>query len=157
VIPEYPHRGRVGNLGEGKARPEEGFMVASVRVLLADDHVRLLEELRIRLGKVFEIVGAVEDGKEAVAAVLRLEPDVLVLDISMPLMNGFEAAAHLRDLKCKTKIVILTTYEDPEYVHEAFATGASAFVTKKHLATDLVTAIREVVDGNTFISPSLRS
>jgi DNA-binding NarL/FixJ family response regulator len=131
-------------------------MEASVRVLLADDHVRLLEELRVRLGKVFEVVGTVEDGKQAVNAVLRLDPDVLVLDISMPVMNGFQAAARLRDLKCRTKIVILTMYEDSEYIREAFSSNASAYVTKRYLATDLVTAIHEVVRGNTFVSPSLR-
>jgi DNA-binding NarL/FixJ family response regulator len=129
--------------------------MASVRVLLADDHVRLLAELRARLSKLFEIIGAVEDGQQAVDEALRLEPDVLVLDISMPIMNGFEAAARLRDLKCKAKVIILTTYEDDEYIDAAFSSGASAYVTKRHLVTDLVTAIREVVHGNTFISPSL--
>jgi DNA-binding NarL/FixJ family response regulator len=139
----------------GKARPEEGSMVASIRVLIADDHMPLLAELRAQLGKLFEIIGAVENGKQAVDTTLRLDPDVLVLDISMPVMNGFQAAACLRDLKCNTKIVILTTYEDDEYIEAAFSSGASAYVTKRHLVTDLVTAIREVVHGNTFISPSL--
>ena len=82
-------------------------MVPSVRVLLADDHVQLLGELKVQLGAVFEVVGAVENGEQAVNAALRLSPDVLVLDISMPVMNGFQAAERLRDLKCKTKIVIL--------------------------------------------------
>jgi DNA-binding NarL/FixJ family response regulator len=82
---------------------------------------------------------------------------VLVLDISMPVMNGFQAAARLRDVQCRTKIVILTTYEDDEYIDAAFSFGADAYVTKRHLATDLVTAIREVLHGNTFTSPSLRS
>jgi DNA-binding NarL/FixJ family response regulator len=132
-------------------------MVALIRVLLADDNVRLLAELRVRLGRVFQIVGAVSDGKQAVDATLRLNPDVLLLDISMPVMNGFEAAALLRDLKCKTKIVVLSTYEDADFIEAAFSAGASAYVTKKHFATDLVKAIREVVLGNTFISPSLRS
>jgi two-component system, NarL family, nitrate/nitrite response regulator NarL len=76
--------------------------VALVRVLLADDHVGVLEYLQVKLGKVFEIVGAVEDGKQAVDATLRLDPDVLVLDISMPVMDGFTASARLRDLKCRT-------------------------------------------------------
>jgi DNA-binding NarL/FixJ family response regulator len=129
--------------------------VSLVRVLLADDHARLLAELRARLGNVFEIVGAVEDGKQAVDAVLRLDPDVLILDISMPVMNGFQAAAALRDLRCKTKIVILTTYEGDEYIDLAFSSGASAYVTKRRFGTDLVTAIREVVHGNTFISPAI--
>jgi DNA-binding NarL/FixJ family response regulator len=132
-------------------------MVPSVRVLLADDHVQLLGELRLQLGREFEVVGAVENGEEAVHAALRLSPDVLVLDIAMPVMNGFQAAARLRDLKCKTKIVILTTYEDHEYIAAAFSAGASAYVAKRHFGTDLVMAIRQVVYGNTFVSPSLLS
>lgn len=130
-------------------------MVPAVRVLLADDHAPLLGELQVQLGRVFDVVGAVENGEQAVNAALRLTPDVLVLDISMPVMNGFEAAARLRNLKCKTKIVILTTYEDHEYIDAAFSAGASAYVAKRHFGTDLVTAIRQVVFGKTFVSPSL--
>ena len=130
-------------------------MVPSVRVLLADDHVQLLGELKVQLGRVFDIVGAVENGEQAVNAALRLSPDVLVLDIAMPVMNGFQAAARLRDLKCKTKIVILTTYEDRDYINAAFSAGASAYVAKGHFGTDLVMAIRQVFYGNTFVSPSL--
>jgi DNA-binding NarL/FixJ family response regulator len=124
-------------------------------VLLADDHVQLLGELKVQLGRVFDIVGAVENGEQAVNAALRLSPDVLVLDIAMPVMNGFQAAARLRDLKCKTKIVILTTYEDRDYINAAFSAGASAYVAKGHFGTDLVMAIRQVFYGNTFVSPSL--
>jgi DNA-binding NarL/FixJ family response regulator len=127
-----------------------------IRVVLADDHAGVLAELREQLYKVFEIVGAVEDGKQAVEAVLQLHPDVLVLDICMPVMNGFQASARLRGLKCRTKIVILTTYEDDEYMDLAFSSGANAYVTKRHFTTDLVTAIHEALNGNTFISPSLR-
>jgi len=132
-------------------------MVPPVRVLLADDHAQLLGELKVQLATVFEVVGAVENGEQAVNAALRLNPDVLVLDISMPVMNGFQAAARLRDLKCKTKIVILTTYEDRDYINAAFSAGASAYVAKRHFGTDLVIAIRQVVHGDTFVSPSLRS
>jgi DNA-binding NarL/FixJ family response regulator len=132
--------------------------VSSVRVLLADDHAGVRAYLRAKLGKVFEIVGAVEDGKQAVDAVLRLDPDVLVLDISMPVMNGFMASAHLRALNCRTKIVILTTYEEDEgYIEAAFSSGANAYVTKDRLATDLELAIRAVLHGNTFTSRSSRS
>lgn len=131
--------------------------MSSVRVLLADDHAGVRAYLQAKLGKVFEIVGAVEDGKQAVDAVLLLDPDVLVLDISMPVMNGFTASARLRDLRCKTKIVILTTYEDDGYIDAAFSSGANAYVTKDRLATDLVIAIREVLQGNTFVSPSSHS
>jgi DNA-binding NarL/FixJ family response regulator len=131
-------------------------IVAFVRILLADDHAGFRAQLRLQLGKVFEIIGEVEDGKQAVDATLRLDPDVLLLDISMPVMNGFEVAAHLQNMKCRSKIVILTTYEDDEYIDAAFSSGADAYVTKGQLATDLVPAIREVLHGNTFISSSLR-
>jgi DNA-binding NarL/FixJ family response regulator len=126
--------------------------VALVRVLIADDHAGVREYLRAKLSSVFEIVGAVEDGKQAVDAALLLDPDVLVLDISMPVMNGFTASAHLRELKCRTRIVILTTYEDEGFIDAAFSSGANAYVTKDRLATDLVAAIREVLRGNAFIS-----
>jgi DNA-binding NarL/FixJ family response regulator len=129
--------------------------VGIVRILLADDHPGVLAELCSRLGEVFEIIGAVEDGKQAIDVTLRLDPDVLVLDISMPFINGFQATARLRDAKCRSKIVILTTYEDPEYIDLAFSSGANAYVAKRYLGTDLEQAIREVLLGNTFISPSL--
>jgi DNA-binding NarL/FixJ family response regulator len=109
----------------------------------------------LRLDKAFEVIGSVEDGRQAVDAVLRLDPDVLVLDISMPVMNGFQTAARLRDAKCRTKIVILTVFEGREYIAEAFSSGANAYVSKRYLGTDLVAAIRAVLQGNTFISPSI--
>jgi DNA-binding NarL/FixJ family response regulator len=130
--------------------------VANIRVLLADDHPGIQAELRFHLGELFDIIGTVEDGKKAVDAALHLDPDVLVLDISMPVMSGLQAAAVLRDVKCRTKIVILTVYEDEEYIDAAFLSGASAYVIKRHLGTDLVTAIRQVILGNTFVSPSVR-
>ena len=126
--------------------------MALVRVLLADDHAGVLAYLSVRLGKVFEIVGAVEDGRQAVDAALRLDPDVIVLDISMPVLNGFQAAACLRDAKCRARTVILTTYEEREYISEAFSSGASAYVTKRCLETDLVPAIAQCFRG-THLSP----
>ena len=128
--------------------------MALVRVLLADDNGEVLAYLCERFGKEFEIIGAVQDGKQAVDTAFRLDPDVLVLDISMPVLNGFQVAARLRDMKCRTKIVVLTTYEGSDYISEAFSSGASAYVTKRHLA-DLLTAIRSVLLGNTFISTSV--
>ena len=130
--------------------------MALSRVLLADDHVGLLGEIRGLLDKVFEVVGAVADGKQAIDAVRLLDPDVLVIDIAMPVMDGLQAAAFLLDAKCRTKIVILTIHEQNEYVSAAFLVGASAYVTKRHLATDLIPAIREVLKGRTFLSASLR-
>jgi two-component system response regulator DesR len=128
-------------------------MLTAGRVLLADDHRGMLTELRLQLHEAFEIIGSVEDGKEAVDAVINLDPDVMVLDIAMPVMNGFQVAARLRG--CRTKIVILTTFEDQDYIDAAFSSGANGYVTKRNLARDLVTAIHEVLRGNTFVSPSL--
>jgi DNA-binding NarL/FixJ family response regulator len=131
-------------------------MLAFIRVLLADDHRGVQAELRAQLGGVFEIIGVVEDGRRAVDAVFRLDPDVVILDISMPFMNGFQVARHLRDAKCRSKIVILTTYEDEDYIDAAFSSGANGFVCKSNLTTDLAPAIREVLQGRVFISPALR-
>lgn len=89
------------------------------------------------------------------AAFCRLDPDVLVIDMAMPVMDGLQATERLRGANCRTKIVFLTIHEQCEYVAAAFAAGASGYVTKRHLGTDLVPAIREVFRGHTFISPSL--
>jgi DNA-binding NarL/FixJ family response regulator len=95
--------------------------LATIRVLLADDNAGVLAYLRALLGKAFDIVGEFENGKLPVEGALGLDPDMVVLDISMPVMNGFQASALLRDLKCRTKIVILTTYEDSEFIAKAFS------------------------------------
>jgi DNA-binding NarL/FixJ family response regulator len=130
--------------------------VALVRVLLAEDHAALLLEIRAHLCREFDIVGAVADGVQAVDAVRLLDPDVLVIDISMPVMDGLEAAKILQDAHCRTKIVILTISEQAEYISAAFAVGASAYVTKRRLSTELIPAIQEVLQGRTFLSASLR-
>jgi DNA-binding NarL/FixJ family response regulator len=128
--------------------------VAKTRLLLADDNETMLAGLRQQLGEEFEIVGSVKDGEEAVSAVQRLDPDVLILDISMPVLDGLQAASLLRDAHCRTKIIFLTIHEQREYVSAAFSAGASGYVAKRN-RTDLVPAIREVLLGHTFMSPSL--
>jgi DNA-binding NarL/FixJ family response regulator len=85
----------------------------------------------------------------------RLDPDVLVIDISMPILDGLQAAARLRDANCRTKIVFLTVHEDQDFVAAALAAGASAYVTKEDVTTDLVPAIQEVLQGGTYISKSI--
>jgi DNA-binding NarL/FixJ family response regulator len=129
--------------------------VARVRVLLADDHKDFLRTVRGELDPEFEIVGTAENGEAAVQAVGRLDPDVLVIDISMPVLDGLQAAARLRDAKCRARIVFLTIHEHSDYISAAFAAGASGYVAKRHLGTDLAPAIREVLQGRTFVSPSL--
>jgi DNA-binding NarL/FixJ family response regulator len=130
-------------------------VVSRIRVLLADDHEDFLRQLRGELDPEFEIVGTAENGEAAINATARLDPDVIVIDISMPILDGLQATARLRDTKCRTKIVFLTIHEQSDYVSAAFAAGASGYVTKRHVGSDLVQAIREVFRGHTFISPSL--
>jgi len=127
-----------------------------IRVLLADDHETLLERVRSILCKEFEVIGTVDNGQDAVAEVRRLDPDVLVMDISMPILDGLQAAAQLQGKACRTKVVFLSVHEDQDYADAAFAFGASGYVTKSHVTSDLVPAIREALDGRTFVSDSFR-
>ena len=130
--------------------------MARTRVLLADDNEMILARVRGVLGEDFDIVGAVGTGQDAIAEVQRLKPDVLVIDISMPILTGLEAVTRLR-FKSQTKTVFLTVHEDPEVVAAAFEAGASAYVTKSHLTTDLIPAIREALEGGRYISQLLSS
>lgn len=127
-----------------------------VRVLLADDHEALLAKVRGVLGEDFEIVSAVNNGQDAVTEVIRLRPDVLVIDISMPFLNGLEAVSQLRFSSIATKIVILTVHADPEIVSAALHLGASGYVVKEQIATDLVPAIHECLQGGRYISSSIQ-
>lgn len=126
--------------------------MTKIRVVLADDHREVIDTVRQTLDDSFEVVDAVEDGQEAIDAVRRLDPDALVIDLSMPVLDGLEAARRLQGLHCRTKIVFLTVHEDRDFAEAAFAAGASAYVTKAHLRKDLVPAIREALQGKTFVS-----
>jgi DNA-binding NarL/FixJ family response regulator len=128
--------------------------MSKVRVLLADNHEAILAQVRAVLSEEFEVVGAVKNGLEAVAEVTRLDPDVLVTDISMPILDGLEAASQVLSTR-RTRIVFLTVHEDPDFVAAAFSSGASGYVIKSDVTTDLIPAIREAVDGGTYISKSL--
>ena len=129
--------------------------MATIRVLLVDDNGEMLTDLRDELSAEFEIAGTADSGEEAIRAVLRLDPDVIVLDITMPVMNGLQVASSLRDMHRRTKILFLTIHEEPEYISAAFSVGACGYVTKRRLASDLALAIREVSAGRNFLSPSL--
>jgi DNA-binding NarL/FixJ family response regulator len=127
--------------------------VAKVRVLLADDHVAMIARVRGQLGEEFDIVGTAENGQDAIDAVLRLDPDVLVIDISMPVLDGFQAASRIRDAGCKTKVIFLTVHRDADFVSTAFLSGASGYVTKSRLSSDLTPAIQDALQGRSFVSP----
>ncbi|HKT33497.1 MAG TPA: response regulator transcription factor [Nitrospira sp.] len=128
-----------------------------VRVLLADDSPSMLQAARRILEPEFHIVGTVDNGQAVLQATESLQPDVLILDISMGVMNGFEAARLLTRLGSRAKIVFLTVHKDQEFVEEAFSVGALAYVIKPRLGTDLLVAVREALIGHTFVSPDLIS
>lgn len=125
------------------------------RVILADDHRLLTESLSGVLKKDFELAGTAENGRELLEKVEQLRPDVAVLDISMPLMNGVEAARKLSVNYPGMKIVFLSMHSDKAYVTEAFRAGGSAYVLKRAAPAELVTAIQEVLHGRTYISESV--
>lgn len=125
------------------------------RVLLADDHKIVLEGLRGILESEFEIAGAVEDGRALVAAAERLRPEVVVADISMPGLNGIDAAGQIRKIDERIKIVFLTMHADASYAAGAFEAGASGFVLKHSAPQELITAIREAMHGRTYVTPMI--
>ena len=130
--------------------------MAIIRVLIVDDNGEMLTDLRDELSAEFEIAGTAENGDQAVREIFRLDPDIVVLDITMPVMNGLQVASLLREKRPGTKILFLTIHEEPEYISAAFSAGACGYVTKRRLASDLRVAIREVYDGRNFLSPSLQ-
>jgi DNA-binding NarL/FixJ family response regulator len=123
------------------------------RVLLADDHALLLGAFEKLLAAECEIVGQAQDGRQLVDAAERLKPDVIVLDISMPLLNGLEAGRQIKQKQRDVKLVFLTMNEDADLAAEAFRSGASAYLLKRSSASELLTAIREVMKGRSYITP----
>jgi DNA-binding NarL/FixJ family response regulator len=134
----------------------EGIDVDRIRVVLADDHREVIAKIRGILGDEFDIIEAAENGREAVTAVLALDPDVFVTDISMPLLNGLQAARSIQKTNSRVKIIFLTIHEDRDFIAAAFSAGATGYVTKRRLSTDLVPAIQEALKGRAFVSNSLR-
>src|SRR5262245_34845111 len=127
--------------------------MAAPRVLLADDHALLLGAYEKLLADECEIVGQVTDGRALLDAADRLKPDVVVLDISMPLLNGLEAGRQIKQKLKNVKLVFLTMNEDADLAAEAFRAGASAYLLKRSAASELTTAIREVVQGRSYVTP----
>jgi len=123
-----------------------------MRVLLADDHPGVLAAVQGLLEPDLDVVGCVDDGKSLFDAAMKLQPDVIVTDISMPKLSGIEAANRLRESGCSSKVVFLTVHADPDVVSVALKTGALAYVVKTSIATDLLFAIREALQGRTFVS-----
>jgi DNA-binding NarL/FixJ family response regulator len=124
-----------------------------LRVLLADDHRLLREAFAELLRPDCDVVGAVADGRALLAAAAELRPDVVVLDVSMPVLNGLEAARQLRRLVPEVRVVFLTVHEDPDLAAEAFRAGASGYLLKNSAASELFQAIREVSEGRSYVTP----
>jgi len=128
-------------------------MTKQTRVLLADDHKIVLEGLKSLLESEFWLVGSVENGRDLLREVHRLRPEVIVVDISMPLLNGIEAVREIRKTDPDIKIIFLTMHPDVTYAARAFEAGASGYVLKHSASIELVNAIREAVKGRTYITP----
>lgn len=126
------------------------------KVLLGDDHALMVEGLRSVLSADFDIVGVASNGRDLVAEAERLKPDAVLLDVSMPLLNGMEAARRIRQALPRSKLVFVTQVADRAYVEAALALGASSYVLKECVVQELVTAVREALEGRFYITPLLR-
>lgn len=123
------------------------------RIILADDHLLLLDAIKNLLGPDFEVVGTFTDGRALLNGAAELKPDVVVLDINMPNMNGLNAGQRLKQVLPKVKLVFLTMNLDADMAAEAFRLGASAYVVKNSAATELIQAIRLALVGRTYLTP----
>jgi DNA-binding NarL/FixJ family response regulator len=123
------------------------------RVLLADDNAVVLDRVGVLLRPSFEVVGAVTNGRELFDAGMSLAPDVIVADITMPILGGIEAAQQLREAGSRARFVFLTIHNEREFVDACVAQGAYGYVVKAHMKTDLIPAIKAALLGRAFISP----
>lgn len=122
------------------------------RVLLADDHQLMLERVTALLQSAFDVVGAARNGREMISEATRLNPDVIVADISMPALSGIEAAHQLRESGSTAKLVFLTIHAEQEFVDACLEEGALGYVVKSHMKTDLIPAINAALSGQCFVS-----
>ncbi len=123
------------------------------RVLLADDHSLVLEGFRRILDAQCELVGMVEDGRALIEAAERAQPDIVILDVSMPLLNGIDAATELKKRQPSIKIIFVTMHADVDYVRSAFEAGASGYLLKRSAVDELEQAIKVVWGGHTYVTP----
>ena len=132
------------------------FRYAAPRILVADDCEEVGRTVAALLESEFQIVGMAKDGKEVLKLVVNCSPNVLVLDLFMPLLNGIETTEHVKASGAPTAVVILTVHEDPDFVEAAMSVGALGYVLKPHITTDLIPAIRTALQGKSYVSPSMR-
>jgi DNA-binding NarL/FixJ family response regulator len=127
------------------------------RILLADDHLLLLDGLRHLLERHYDLVGVVQDGHSVVSAAQRLQPDLVLMDVAMPILNGLQAGQRLRERQPNVKLLYVSMYGDTPYVEEALRIGASGYVLKRSGWEELSRAIETVLGGKQYISPELFS
>jgi DNA-binding NarL/FixJ family response regulator len=128
-----------------------------LRVLVAEDHAAVRSSVVRLLSKNYDVIGTVNDGRALLDAVHTMEPDVLIVDLSLPVITGIEAASILQKTKCASKIVFLTVHNDPDFVRAAHDAGALGYVLKQQMTTDLPEAIDKAYAGEKFTSPSVRN
>ena len=126
-----------------------------VRLLVAEDHAEMRDKVVSTLKTEFSVVDSVRNGQEMLDAESRIKPDVVILDISMPTVNGIEAVTRLKQRGSKARVIFLTVDEEPEFLQAALAAGALGYVIKSRLVSDLRLAVREVMAGRRFVSPPL--
>ena len=125
------------------------------RLILADDHTIIVEAFRKLLEPEYEVVAAVSDGRALLETAPKIKPDVIVVDIGMPLMNGLEAGVRLRELMPTAKVIFLTMNEDPDLAVEAMRCGASGYLLKSSAASELTHAIQKALKGQTYVTPQI--
>ncbi len=123
-----------------------------MRILVADDNCALRSLVQELLGREFDIIGTVDNGKALVDAALRLNPEIVVTDISMPMLSGIEAAKQSMECGSKAKVIFLTVHSDPDFVDACRNAGGSGYVVKVRMDSDLLPAIREALAGRIFVS-----
>ena len=129
--------------------------MSRTRILLADDHKMFAQGLRGLLEDEFDLVGSVENGQALVDAAHELAPDVIVADISMPVLNGLDAVRQLREQGVTAKVIFLTMHADDRLLAEAFRCGGTGYVLKQSAGEELIVAIRQVLDGHKYVTPQL--
>jgi DNA-binding NarL/FixJ family response regulator len=126
-------------------------------VLLADDHMMIAEAFRHLLEPQYQVIATVSDGRALLETALELKPDVVVVDVGMPLLNGLSAGQQLKQRMRRTKVVYVTMNEDPDVAAEALRTGASAYLLKSSAASELLKSIHEVLRGGTYVTPKIKA
>lgn len=125
------------------------------RILIADDHALVAEAFKTLLAGEFDVVATVHDGRSLIQTAQRVKPDVILVDVGMPLLNGLEAAQRIKRMLPRVKVVYVTINQDQDLVNEAFLKGASAYLPKTSVASELITAIHAVLSGKQYVSPLL--